>query len=57
MEKAKTQLEKGWKIVCEGQKLIHMADTSEHGWATVEYLEDKLATNSDDKKHMQKAEI
>ena len=35
-----------------------MADRSEHGWATVEeYLEDELAANSDDEKHMQKAEF
>ena len=49
MEKAKTQLEGGLKLVCERQNLIRMADRSEHGWATEEeYLEDELAANSDD---------
>ena len=44
VEKAKTQLEEGLKLVCERQKLIGMADRLEHGWATVEeYLEDELA--------------
>ena len=58
IEKAKTQLEKGLKFVCEQQKLIRMADRLEHGWATVEeYLEDELADNSDDEKQMQKAEF
>ena len=43
VEKAKTLLEEGMKLVHERQKLIRMADRSEHGWATVEeYLEDKL---------------
>ena len=58
VEKAKTQLEEGLKLVCERQKLIRMADRSEHGWATVkEDLEDELAANSDDEKRMQKAEF
>ena len=58
VEKAKTQLEEGLKLVCEHQKLILTADRSEHGWATVEeYLEDELVVNSDDEKRMQKAEF
>ena len=57
VEKAKTLLEEGTKLVCERQKLIRMADRSEHGWVIVEeYLEDELADNSDDDKRMQKAE-
>lgn len=57
VERAKTLLEEGTKLVCERQKLIRMADRSEHGWVTVEeYLEDELADNSDDEKRMQKAE-
>ena len=56
VEKAKTQLKEGLKLVCECQKLIRMADRSEHGLATVEeYLEDELADNSDDEKRMHKA--
>ena len=35
VEKAKTLLEEGMKLVSERQKLIRMADRSEHGWATV----------------------
>ena len=57
VEKAKTLLEEGAKLVSEKQKLIRTADMSEHGWATIEeYLEDELAENSDDEKRMQKAE-
>ena len=58
MEKAKTMMEEGTKFVRERQKLIRLADRSEHGWATVEeYLEGELVDNSDDEKRMQKAEF
>ena len=43
--------------MCERQKLIRMADRSEHGWRTVKYLEDKLVDNSEVEKRMQKAEF
>ena len=57
VEKAKTFLEEGAKLVSERQKLIRMADRSEHGWATVkEHLEDELAENSDEEERMQKTE-
>ena len=57
VEKAKTLLEEGVKLVSERQEMIRMADRSEHGWATVEeHLDDKLAENSDDEERMQKAE-
>ena len=57
MEKAKTLLEEGKKLLSERQKLIRMADRSEHGWATVEeYIEDELA-DSDDEKRIQRAEV
>ena len=58
VEKAKNLLEEGKKLLCERQKLIRIADRSEHGWATVEeYMEDELADNSDDEKRIQKAEV
>ena len=55
MEKPQTQ---GLQLVCKCQKLIRMADRSEHGWTTVEeYLEDELLVNSDEKRRMQKVEF
>ena len=58
VEKAKILLEEGMKLVRERQKLIRMAEGSEHGWAMVEeYLEDELADDSDDEKRIQKAEF
>ena len=56
VEKAKTQLEEGVKLVCDRQKLMRMVDRSEQRWATVkECLEDELEDNSDNEKRMQKA--
>ena len=58
VEKAKSLLEEGEKLILDRQKLIRIADRSENGWATVEeYMEDELADNSDDEKRIQKAEF
>ena len=57
VEKARTLLQEGQKIIDTCQKLNKIADRSEHGWATVkEYKEDELAENSDDKKRLFRAE-
>ena len=57
IERAKTAIQEGMEIINKRQKLIKIADRSEHGWATVdEYVEDELADNSDDEKHLFKAE-
>lgn len=51
IERAKKVLEEGEALINERQKLIKIADRSEHGWATVEeYVTDELADNSDDEK-------
>ena len=51
IERAKKALEEGEALINERQKLIKIADRSEHGWATVEeYGADELADNSDDEK-------
>lgn len=45
------QLEEGMKLLKSRQKLIKVADRSEHRWATVsEYIEDELADNEEDEK-------
>ncbi len=57
VEKAKTVLAEGEKIIVEQQELIRIADRSEHGWATVEdYIDDELADNCDDEKQLYKEE-
>ena len=57
MEKAKTLLEEGEKVILERQKHIKIGDRSENGWATVdEYVEDELADNSDDEKRLSRAD-
>ena len=57
MERAKTAIEEGEKLVLNRQKMIKIADRSEHGWATVEeYEDDELADDSDDEKRLLKAE-
>ena len=58
LEKAKSALHEGEKLIEERQKQIRIADRSEYGWATVEeYMDDELAENSDDEKRMFKAEL
>ena len=47
MERARTAIAEGMNRT---QKRIKIADCSEYGWATVEYVEDELADNSDDEK-------
>ena len=57
VEKARTLLEEGQKLIAIRQKKIMIADRSENGWGTVkEYEEDELAENSDDEKRLFRAE-
>ena len=58
VEKARTCLQEGENLMNLHQKNILIADRSEHGWVTVaEYEEDELADNSDDEKHLFRAEV
>ena len=51
MDKAKKELQEGEELCFSRQKLIRIADRSEHGWITVnEYEDDELASNSNDEK-------
>ena len=57
VEKAKTLLEEGEKLILDRQKHIRIADRSEYGWATVdEYVENELADGSDDEKRLSRAD-
>ena len=57
LDRAKAALQKGAKLLCERQKLIKIADRSEHGWGVVaEYTADELAEDSEDEKRLEKAE-
>jgi len=56
-EKVKVALESGTELVSKRVKAIKLAGKSEFGWATVnEYLSDELASDSDDKKRIYRAE-
>ena len=57
LEKVKSELEEGEKLLFERQKHILLADKSESGWFTVEeYKKHDLAENSDDEKRIFSAE-
>ena len=57
LDRAKKSLKEGLALLCERQKLIKLADRSEHGWGVVaEYTADELAEDSDDEKRIFKAE-
>ena len=57
LEAAKTAVDQGITLVKERQKLILLADKSQHGWKTVqEYLQHELADDSDDEKKIYRAE-
>ena len=57
MIKAKKSLDEGMALIAHRQKLIKLADRSEHGWKVVkEYESDVLAENEDDEKRIAKAE-
>ena len=50
-------IKEGEKLISQRQKLILIADKSEHGWATAnEYVKDELASDSEDEKRLYKAE-
>ena len=57
VEKARTLLQEGEKLIFIRQKKIRIADRSENGRATVKaYEEDELAENLDDEKRISRAE-
>ena len=57
LQRALDAVRKGRQLMAERQKLIKIADRSEHGWGVVaEYTTDELAEGSDDEKRLEKAE-
>ena len=55
--KALTSANQALEVIQKRQKLIKLADKSEAGWLAVEeYESDELADNSDDEKHIKKAQ-
>ena len=58
VDKAYDILEEGISILSERNKFIEMANTSEHGWATIEeYIQRSVADDSDDDKRIRRAEV
>ena len=56
-DKVKAALDSGTEVVSKRINMIKMADKSDFGWSTVnEYLSDELASNSDNKNMMYRAE-
>ena len=57
VERVKEVLKEGKQLIAHRQKLLKLADRSEHGWTVVEeYEEDGLADDSEDEKRIEKAE-
>ena len=57
IEQAREDLQEGMHLITKHQKLIKLADKSEHGWATVnEYLDDELASDEEGARKIKKAE-
>lgn len=57
VQRIKEAIKKGRSLLEERQKLIRLADRSEHGWGVVdEYTADDLAEESNDEKRIEKAE-
>ena len=57
VRRMKEAIQKGRSLLEERQKLIRLADRSEHGWSVVdEYTADDLADDSDDERRIEKAE-
>ena len=57
LEKVKSDLEEGEKLLVERQKHILLADKSEYGWSTVEeYKQHDLAADLEDEKRIYSAE-
>lgn len=57
MDRAKNSLKQGLQFLVERQKLIKLADRSDHGWSVVAvYTTDELAEDSYDEKRILKAE-
>jgi regulator of RNase E activity RraB len=56
VNKVVSDLRNAANLVAQRQKLIRLADRSEHGWAVVpHYLADPLASDEDDEKRMKAA--
>ena len=57
LRRVKEAIQQGWRLLDERQKLIRLADRSEHGWGVVdEYTADDLADDSDDERRIEKVE-